>query len=799
MPALTSTVNPTSPTPSTPVVALTPNQIASQSNPNSLTYSGAPIATTGKDINTGVPYTNYNSPIATQSTTTLTSDKTADIKNNQNTTTALAQGGVTTNPDTGIATSANGAAFTPYTPAAPVPISKSGTTDTGGYSGETYYAPGSQVPTGSDGKPLTLTASSPSQDSILKSLNDQKAQSDALTAQMVANVTAQYEALQRQQEQVNAGANAATQGALFRSGAAQGDAYAQNAQRYQIQQGVNALADLATKKQFAILAAQQAGQAQNSKLQESINNEIASIAKDQAAAGQKLSDQILSAQQKTQESQAQVQKDTAISDIYTHGVTDIPGILSSLKRAGYTDITSDDISKTLTNIAKNNGIDTTSLDSISKEYFALSKLPNGLPASIKNLPDVASQLAAFIQMYNQASQSGKTLGTQATLPTSGAGSGALAVASSAGVTDTTVPLSQAITTVGIDKIVNGIIQNEGGSIKGVQNNPGNIKYAGLPGQIDSGVQAKDGGTFANYATPEEGRNAIKGIVQNAADGKSKAYGANPTFEQFMNTYTNTAPSGTAPGTTGNPQINASAPGYTSTPLDSAGGLTQAAIDKAAISYATTGTMPSVGLGSTGAAAKKRDAIQNRAAELDSSGTISANKARLSALTTSLGQQTTYQNTIERSVNTVDSNLKLLEDAANKVNDSSSPLINNWENQVKGKLIGSGDLASYKAAIQTVRSEYANILARGGQVTDSTRSEAANLIPDNITKSQLDSVLATLRAEGKNVLDAANGQVDSVQGQINNIIGGGNLYTVSGDNHGGIILPTDDSSDIELPH
>ncbi len=125
--------------------------------------------------------------------------------------------------------------------------------------------------------------------------------------------------------------------------------------------------------------------------------------------------------------------------------------------------------------------------------------------------------------------------------------------------------------------------------------------------------------------------------------------------------------------------------------------------------------------------------------------------------------------MQRSVNTVDDNLQLLESGASKVNNSDSPLVNEWVNLANQKIIGSGDLNAYKAAIQTVRSEYANILARGGQVTDQNRTDSANLIPDNITKAQLDQVLGVLKAEGSNVVSEAQNQVDNISGQINNIV------------------------------
>lgn len=80
-----------------------------------------------------------------------------------------------------------------------------------------------------------------------------------------------------------------------------------------------------------------------------------------------------------------------------------------------------------------------------------------------------------------------------------------------------MPVSQAISSLGMAKLVSGLVTQEGGSPKGVLNNPGNIKFVGLPGQVDSGVKATDGGTFASYATPAAGQAAVASLVQRAAD------------------------------------------------------------------------------------------------------------------------------------------------------------------------------------------------------------------------------------------------------------------------------------------
>lgn len=133
---------------------------------------------------------------------------------------------------------------------------------------------------------------------------------------------------------------------------------------------------------------------------------------------------------------------------------------------------------------------------------------------------------------------------------SGAGSAAINYSNTLGV-DPTSSLAAVVNTKGMQAVVSAIVANEGGSPQGVNNNPGNIKFAGLPGQTDSGVQATDGGTFASYSSPQAGAQAVADIVTGAMSGTG-VYGANPTLQSFANTYTNTGAgaSGSSTGTTG---------------------------------------------------------------------------------------------------------------------------------------------------------------------------------------------------------------------------------------------------------
>lgn len=249
-------------------------------------------------------------------------------------------------------------------------------------------------------------------------------------------------------------------------------------------------------------------------------------------------------------------------------------------------------------------------------------------------------------------------------------------------------------------------------------------------------------------------------------------------QQRLNITLNNSTSGSTDasvaGITGSPTVDATQSGYASVAVPGAGGLTQAAIDQAALQYATTGQMPSIGLGSTGAAGQKRNAIQNRAGELNSGGNIAANKATLAANTAALKQQTTYINTVTRAVNNAQQGVQqLINSFQNKgINDSSLPIVNILQNGAKYQL-GSGDVSAYKAGLQEVANEYTQVFSRGGQTSESTRTQAQNIIDGNISIANLQKVSDELQSQGDIVIKGAAAQVHDIQKQINNITIGAN--------------------------
>lgn len=130
------------------------------------------------------------------------------------------------------------------------------------------------------------------------------------------------------------------------------------------------------------------------------------------------------------------------------------------------------------------------------------------------------------------------------------------------------------------------------------------------------------------------------------------------------------------------------------------------------------------------------------------------------------QQTSLSN-IRTAIGAADSNFQLLLDTAKRagINSASSPVANALVNAVQAGYIGNGELNQYYAGLNTLRTEYALVLARGGQVTDATRKHAEELIPDNISLANLQKVYQYIKTEGANVLAEREKEVQNLGTQL----------------------------------
>lgn len=588
-------------------------------------------------------------------------------------------------------------------------------------------------------------------------LDQMKATTDANTADQIANIQQMFELRKKQQTQTNQGQQAGVTNALLMGGVTgQGSSsqYApissQNIISAQETYGIQQLANLDAEENTAIAAARQAQQTGNFAL---LDKKLALIDKQRAekvAAAQKLNDQILEQNKKLQDQKIQSDRDSAIADEFSSGITDPAKILSELKAKGI-DVTAKDVSNTLDTISKKYGVDdTTKLSQDTQEFYKLKSESGGLPVSILHLGSTAEQLAAYLKLKNQASTAGTTLGkaVDTTTSSNGAGSAAVNVGSTLGLTDLTTPLSDVITSIGLQPLASAIVKNEGSSPAGVKNNPGNIKFAGLPGQTDSGVKATDGGTFANYATADAGLKAVQDIIQNAANGTSSAYGTNPTLQDFINKYTNTAPVKPNYSQYG---LLANVPDFNPT-----GNKTDKFAALYLNNYLKNGTLPtytSIFGRTTAAGGLTLADVQQRANDLFFNATgsslpdvniLKSNKALISA-------NNKLENNLNIQEGTINKNFKLSIDNLDtaKLNQDSQP-INGWINNIKN-ILGDPAVAQYFSQNATLQSEAASLLAlkNSGGTTVHDKLEAAGLIQKNATEDQQKQVLKTLLQEAEN--------------------------------------------------
>lgn len=218
--------------------------------------------------------------------------------------------------------------------------------------------------------------------------------------------------------------------------------------------------------------------------------------------------------------------------------------------------------------------------------------------------------------------------------------------------------------------------------------------------------------------------------------------------------------GAASDTSNSPAV---AQDYTTRPIPEAGNLTQAAIDQKALGYVASGQNPPVGR--TGIAGMQNIAVSNRMAVIG--GNLTANKADAKALSSALTQNIQYANNTQRAFNTANDTLNALTSwmQQNGVNPSQYPDYNQFTNFLKSKGLDPGAAGGYNAQIATLRSEYAQVLARGGTVTDQSRSAASALIPDGLSPAQLQTVADRLKVDATNVVNDAQKQISQIHDQI----------------------------------
>lgn len=329
--------------------------------------SGSPIyGGTGTLSDTSLNLTsNLSTPYSNQSTTTLSSDKSKDIASTANGI-ANMTGGVTTDANTGVSTYANGQAYDP------------------------------------------ATDTSNEDDEINKQLSDMLKRTDSETADTIQSISNKYTGLKAQQTAVNEGNTAATQGALFRSGAAQYDAYAGNTMSYQAQQNLNAMVALENDQQDAINQAKAAQAAGYQRVAEIKLQQAQDAKARKLDLADKINEELRQQQVKAKAQSIQASRDSAVAGLFDQGVKDVPTLLNYLnyddKGNKTGDFTAEEVAGTL------NKLTTRTEDTKDIQAIALEAAKNGASAEIiKAINAAANPMGAILAAGSSLTD---TLGNQ---------------------------------------------------------------------------------------------------------------------------------------------------------------------------------------------------------------------------------------------------------------------------------------------------------------------------------------------------------------------------------------------------
>lgn len=316
--------------------------------------------------------------------------------------------------------------------------------------------------------------------------------------------------------------------------------------------------------------------------------------------------------------------------------------------------------------------------------------------------------------------------------------------------DMALPTSEIIKKYGINAVVKGLISQEGGSPKGVVNNPGNIKFVGLPGQIDSGVKATDGGTFASYATPQAGIQAVGQLAERAGQkplqdfiaaykGVKLDTGAIQQYGKLANTDFNP-----------NNFVDRAANSYLQT-------------------YLKNGEQPSassIGLANPGVLPQ----VQKRASDLFTAATGQSlpNLAQLKTANELLSKNKSIINNNEIQAETIKKNFQVVLDSmkSNNIN-TNATFINNAINPI-AKALGDPAVITYLVSNGTLSQELASLIAiknSGGGTTVADKYIAENLIPPGTPLEAQKQIVARLGIEAINIKDAIDKQNGELYKQI----------------------------------
>ena len=346
-----------------------------------------------------------------------------------------------------------------------------------------------------------------------------------------------------------------------------------------------------------------------------------------------------------------------------------------------------------------------------------------------------------------------------------------------------------------------------GSVSYRTNNPGNIKfgdYAASMGATDSGITASDGGTFAKFNDVSGGMKAQQGLLQGSGYANltldaamkrwsNKGYGAevapsipaNTLMKDLSPTQLNTLtdaqknregwkePSQSEiAGANASDWIkagDASAPDPQYANVAPVGvGRTPNSIYQNAIAYAEQGGSLQKfvgGLSSSGASAKIKDAVDNKASALAAAAGVRMVDLRKEYISASAGLTKLYDQFGIRKAGELGAiaNADLVTKYSGEAGRSQSPLVNKYTLWARKNIKGDVAPSNLETAIYAFSREYARVStgnASASGLTDSATAATTRLMNATKNPEQLTQEMNIMKTEMANVMKGQTDMIDS---------------------------------------
>ncbi len=186
----------------------------------------------------------------------------------------------------------------------------------------------------------------------------------------------------------------------------------------------------------------------------------------------------------------------------------------------------------------------------------------------------------------------------------------------------------------------------------------------------------------------------------------------------------------------------------------------------------TGQYPPMSRGSDPVSQIKRMAIDSKVGAIaaDAQMDVPTLRAFYRANSKSLAQQQQFADAAQSFLSTADKNSDLLAATLKKIPDTGIPVFNQPLRAFSKSVAGDKNLSQFSTYLQSIQNEYAKILTQpnlAGQLTDSARQEASQLIRSDATVGQILGSVQALRAEGGNRLTSIGEQIQRISGRMQN--------------------------------